>query len=310
MLTRPFRIARGSRSEADVVTVSIAADGAIGRGECTPYARYGEDVPGTIAAIERLRAAVEGGADRAAVDGLLPPGAARNAIDCALWDLEAKLGRATLPTVARTATAITVVIDTPDVMAAEAAKLAHAPLIKVKVGADDPLARIAAVRAAAPLPRLIVDPNESWSVAQLASLQDALADLRVDLLEQPIPADQSAALTGFARRVPLAADEAVHTAADVAGLVGRYDVANIKLDKTGGLTEALRLADAARSAGLGVMVGCMLGSSLAMAPALVVAQGADFVDLDGPYLFAADRVDGIIFDNGVIVPPSPGFWGC
>jgi L-alanine-DL-glutamate epimerase-like enolase superfamily enzyme len=314
-LTRPFRIARGTRTEQQVVSVAITQDGVTGRGECTPYARYDEDVPRTIAAIEAVRAALTAGVDRTELEALLPAGAARNALDCALWDLAAKLGGtsvariAGLPRAGRIATAITVVIDIPDIMAAEAAKLARAPLLKVKVDAEDPLARLRAVRAAAPEPRLIVDPNESWSVELLVALQDELAELRVDLLEQPVPAAESEQLHGLARRVPIAADEAVHTAADVAGLVGRYDVANIKLDKTGGLTEALRLAEAARKAGLGVMVGCMLGSSLAMAPALLVAQGADFADLDGPYLFREDRPGGMRFSDGLIVPPTRGFWG-
>lgn len=308
-LSRPFRISRGARNEAAVVVVSIAADGKVGRGECTPYPRYGESVDTTLVAIEGIRTAIEAGADRVALADLLPAGAARNAVDCALWDLEAKLSGTTLMPTKSLATAITIGIDTPEAMAAEAALLADVPLLKVKVGADDPLAMLRSIRQVAPLPRMIVDPNESWSVELLGTLMPALTELRVDLLEQPIPAADSAQLSGFARSVPICADEAAHVAADVAKLVGLYDVVNIKLDKTGGLTGALALHDAARAAGLGVMVGCMLCSSLAIAPGMVVAAGADFIDLDGPYLFAQDRIGGISFDRGMIVPPAPGFWG-
>lgn len=314
-MTRPFRISRGSRSQAEVVTVTIEQDGLVGRGECTPYPRYGESIASTMAAIDGCREMIERGGDRQALRALLPAGAARNAIDCALWDLEARLGNTTVASLAGLSpmapivTGITISIDTPEAMAAEARSLADVPLLKIKVDGDDPMARIDAVRAAAPTPRLIVDPNESWSVEQLIALQDALAVARVDLLEQPILAGSSEALSGLARRVPICADEAAHAAADIAGLVGRYDYVNLKLDKTGGLTEALVMAQLAREAGLGLMVGCMLSSSLAIAPAALLAQWASFTDLDGPYLFEKDREGGFRIEGGYLIPTSPCFWG-
>ncbi len=314
-MTRPFRIARGSRSEAEVVTVTIEQDGVEGRGECTPYPRYGESIASTMAAIDGCRAMIERGGDRHALRDLLPAGAARNAIDCALWDLEARLAKTTVASLAGlepmgpTITGITIGIDTPQAMAAEALALADVPLLKIKVDGDDPMARIDAVRAVAPTPRMIVDPNESWSVEQLTALQDALAAARVDLLEQPIPAGSSAALHGLAHKVPICADEAAHCAADIPGLVGRYDYVNLKLDKTGGLTEALDMARLAREAGLGLMVGCMLSSSLAIAPAALLAQGAEFTDLDGPYLFEKDREGGFRIEHGYLNPTSQFFWG-
>lgn len=314
-LTRPFRISRGSRSQAEVVTVSISEAGITGRGECTPYPRYGESIASTLATIESCRALINDGLNREGLRRLLPAGAARNAIDCALWDLEAKSAGTSVAALAgldprdRTVTGITISIDTPESMAAEAATLAGVPLIKIKVDADDPMARINAVRAAAPAPRLIVDPNESWSVDQLTALQEALAVARVDLLEQPIPAASSEALQGLARRVPICADEAAHTTEDIPGLVDRYDYVNLKLDKTGGLTEALDMARHAREAGLGLMIGCMLGSSLAMAPAALLAQWADFSDLDGPFLFTEDRPGGFRIGDGYLSGTTPGFWG-
>ena len=314
-LTRPFRIARGTRSVAEVVSVTIAEGDCTGRGECTPYPRYGESAASTMAQIESLRAWVEGGGTRDDLASQLDAGAARNAIDCALWDLEAKRAGTSVAALAGlraplgVVTALTVVIDTPEAMAAAAADLAGVPLIKVKVSNEDPIACVRAVRAAAPGPRIIVDPNESWSVAQLAGLLPELLALRIDLLEQPVPAADSAALRAIDRVVPICADEAVHVAADVPALIGCYDVVNVKLDKTGGLTGGIALAAAARAAGLGVMIGCMLGSSLAMAPALLLASDADFVDLDGPWPFAADRAGGIGFENGRITGPAPGFWG-
>jgi L-alanine-DL-glutamate epimerase-like enolase superfamily enzyme len=315
LLTRPFRISRGSRTAAEVVVVTIAQGEVAGRGECTPYPRYGESIDTTMAAIEACRALIEAGGDRRAVARRLGAGAARNAIDCALWDLEAKLAGtsvAALNGLARRApipTALTVSLDTAAAMGTEAAKLAGAQLLKLKVDADDPIAKITAVRAAAPNARLIVDPNESWSITQLVALQPELAALRVDLLEQPIPAAESEGLAGLPRKTPICADEAAHTSRDIPALVGRYDYVNLKLDKTGGLTEALTMARLAKEAGLGLMVGCMLGSSLAMAPAALLAQGARFADLDGPFLFADDRAGGFRFENGMLLPAAEGFWG-
>jgi L-alanine-DL-glutamate epimerase-like enolase superfamily enzyme len=314
-LAKPFRIARGVRTSAAVIGVSISQDGVTGRGECTPYARYGETIPSTLETIENCRSLIEAGAGRDMLASHLPAGAARNALDCALWDLEAgRAGRsvadlAGLRPVRDATTAITIVIDTPEAMAAEAAALASAPLLKVKVDAEDPMARIAAVRGAAPAARLIVDPNESWTLEQLADLQPELAAARVDLLEQPIPASASALLSGFARQVPICADEAVHTSADIAQVREGYDFVNIKLDKTGGLTEALQLAQAARAAGLGIMVGCMLCSSLGIAPALLLSQLADFADLDGPISLLRDRSGGFRFVDGRIETVGAGLWG-
>lgn len=314
-LVKPFRISRGVRTEAAVLSVAITEDGVTGRGECTPYARYGETMESTAAAIRGCRALIEAGGDRAALAERLPAGAARNALDCALWDLEAKRSGTTVAAAAGlrpirdAVTAITIVIDTPEAMAAEAMALQSAPLLKVKVDAEDPIARIGAVRAAAPDARMIVDPNESWTLAQLVDLQPALAAARVDLLEQPIPAAASEELRGLPRQVPICADEAVHTAADVESLRGAYDYINIKLDKTGGLTEALRLAEAARAGGLGVMVGCMLCSSLGIAPAMLLSQLASFADLDGPISFQRDRPNGFRFVDGRIEAAAGDLWG-
>ncbi|MGK6319539.1 N-acetyl-D-Glu racemase DgcA [Sphingomonas sp. DT-204] len=314
-LAAPFRISRGVKTVAEVVTVEIADGDHVGRGEGVPYPRYGETVAGALAEIATARLAIEGGADRAEIQRLMPPGAARNAVDCALWDLEAKrsgtsvtalLGR---PPISATATAITVSLDSPEAMAAAAARLADVPLIKVKVGSVDPIALVRAVRAAAPRPRMIVDPNESWTMDQVAGLQAELAELRVDLLEQPLPAGADSALEDFEPLVPLAADESAHVVDDVGLLAGRYQVVNIKLDKTGGLTGALALADAAEAAGLGLMTGSMISSSLSIAPALVIAARSRFVDLDGPLWLSRDRPGGVRGEQGVLAPPEPGFWG-
>lgn len=314
-LATPFRISRGVKTVAEVVTVAITHDGVTGRGEGVPYPRYGESIAGTLAEIEGARAAIEGGASREELLALMPAGAARNAVDCALWDLEARLaGRSVtdllgLPTLEPTPTAMTVSLDTPDAMAEAARALAAVPLVKIKVDRSDPEAQIRRVREAAPGPRVIVDPNESWTIAEVDRLQPLLAELRIDLLEQPLPAGEDAALEGYRSVVPIAADESAHIAGDVAGLASKYQVINIKLDKTGGLTAALALAEAAAAAGLGVMTGSMISTSLSIAPALVVAARSGFVDLDGPLWLAEDRPGGVIGRAGVLTPPSPGFWG-
>lgn len=314
-LATPFRISRGVKTVADVVTVSIAAEGAVGWGEGVPYPRYGESIAGALAEIAEVRGAIEGGASREELLALMPAGAARNAVDCALWDLEAKLaGRSVtellgMAPLGPTATAMTVSLDTPAAMAAAARRLADVPLIKIKVDRSDPEAQIRRVREAAPAPRVIVDPNESWTIAEIERLQPMLAELRVDLLEQPLPAGEDDALEGFAPLVPIAADESAHIADDVAALAGKYQVINIKLDKTGGLTGALALAEAASAAGLGVMTGSMISTSLSIAPALVIAAGSRFVDLDGPLWLAEDRPGGVRGEGGVLSPPAPGFWG-
>lgn len=312
-----FTISRGSKTRADVVVVTLRRGGRAGRGECVPYARYGETVEGVVADLGALAARLAlDGLDRSAVQAMLPPGAARNALDCALWDLEAKeAGRpvwqlAGLPQApAAVETAVTVGLDTPVAMAEKARGYADLPLLKVKVGGDAVLDRLRAVRQAAPAPRLIVDANEGWSLEQLRALLPDLAALGVDLIEQPLPAGQDAGLAGLAPDVPLCADESVHTAEGLGALVPLYQAVNIKLDKTGGLTAALELRRAAEAAGLDIMVGCMVGTSLGMAPALLVAQGAAYVDLDGPLMLQRDRDGGLLYQAGKVAPPNPTLWG-
>jgi L-alanine-DL-glutamate epimerase-like enolase superfamily enzyme len=314
-LSRPFRIARGVKTAADVITVTVTDGDDCGRGEGVPYPRYGESVESALAAIEAVRAPLEAGAGREALLKLLPPGSARNAVDCALWDLEARRsGRdvsdqrsaeAGRPLV----TALTIGIDTPEAMALEAERLAEAPLLKVKVDASAPAGRIRAVRAAAPSALLIVDPNESWDEALVRAMQPVLAEASVALLEQPVPAGADEWLEGFEPAVPICADEAVHVAADLDRIARRYQAVNVKLDKSGGLTAALDLARGARALGLGLMTGCMISSSLSIAPALHVARLSDFVDLDGPLWLREDRRGGIGSRNGLLFPPAPGFWG-
>lgn len=314
-LARPFRISRGTKTAADVVAVSVRAGDAIGRGEAVPYPRYGETIEGTLAAIEQVRPMIERGADRAELLDLLPAGAARNAVDCALWDLEARISHCDVaamiggPPLAAIPSAMTVVIDTPEAMARDAATLAGAPVLKIKVDANEPAAQVRAVRAAAPKADLIVDPNESWDQALVEAMQPVLLECRVGLLEQPVPADADGWLEGFTPRVPICADESIHVAADLEVVARRYQAVNVKLDKTGGLTEALELAQAARARGLGLMTGCMVSSSLSIAPALHIAMMSDFVDLDGPVWLREDRPGGVVAENGFIHPPARGFWG-
>jgi L-alanine-DL-glutamate epimerase-like enolase superfamily enzyme len=315
-LSTPFRISRGIKTAAEVVTVEIGQEEIIGRGECVPYPRYGETVEQTIAAIEAVRGALERGLSRADLLGLMPAGAARNAVDCALWDLEVRLAETdvfTLLGLKRSpdpiATAMTVGLDAPDAMARAAAALAEVPLIKVKVDRSDPAAQLRAVREAAPRPRMIVDPNESWTIEEVRGLQQLLMDLRVDLLEQPLPAGQDHALAGFVSAVPIAADESAHGVDDLASLPDGYGVVNIKLDKTGGLTAAVDLAREARERGLGVMTGCMICSSLSIAPALVIVGTSSFADLDGPTWLQHDREGGITCEKGWLYAPGAGFWG-
>ena len=310
-LAQIFTISRGSRSEARVLTVEISDGGATGRGECVPYARYGESLESVTAQIEGLPACF----DRADLQHLLPAGAARNAVDCALWDLEAKqAGRpvwalAGLAAPGPEITAYTLSLADPDAMRSAAAKHAARPLLKIKLGGEGDMARLEAVRAGAPATRIIIDANEGWSADEYADLAPALVRLGVEMVEQPLPAGADDALAGIARPLPVCADEACHDRASLPSLGGKYDMVNIKLDKTGGLTEALALRDAARAAGFTVMVGCMVGSSLAMAPALLVAQGAAITDLDGPLLLAQDRAYPMTFDDAGIHPAAPELWG-
>ncbi|MDE3080485.1 MAG: dipeptide epimerase [Paracoccaceae bacterium] len=310
-LAQVFTISRGSRTEAKVLTVTVERGGIAGRGECVPYARYGESLDSVAAQIEGLPA----GISRRDLQDALPPGAARNAVDCALWDLEAKrAGKrvwdlAGLPAPQPMVTAFTLSLDDPDRMRAEAAKNAHRPLLKIKLGTADDMHRLAAVRAGAPRSKIIVDANEGWTTEIYADLAPHLERMGVALVEQPLPAGADEALAEIARPIPVCADESCHDRATLADLAGKYDMVNIKLDKTGGLTEALALRDLARAEGYGVMVGCMVGSSLAMAPATLVAQGAAYVDLDGPLLLAEDRDHPLVYDEAGVHPPSAALWG-
>ncbi len=310
-LAEVFTISRGARTTAEVLTVHATANGVTGRGECVPYARYGE----TRESVADQIAALPTGLDRAALPDLLAAGAARNAVDCALWDLEAKRsGRrvwelAGLPTPAPEITAFTLSLEAPEKMRAAAAKNAHRPLLKIKLGTPDDMPRLEAVRAGAPAARIIVDANEGWSADVYSDLAPHLMRLGVEMVEQPLPAGEDAMLAEIARPLPVCADESCHDRASLPELAGKYDMVNIKLDKTGGLTEALALRDAARAQGYAVMVGCMVGSSLAMAPAVLVAQRAQVVDLDGPLLLAADRSPALRYDDAGVHPPAAELWG-
>jgi len=311
-----FVISRGAKTEAVVVTATLAAvAGGVGRGECVPYSRYGESVQSVVAAIESARGALEAGADRAALQHLLPAGAARNALDCALWDLEAKRSgvpahaAAGFDALAPLVTAYTISVGAPGEMRAAAEKAAERPLLKIKLAGEGDEARLAAVRAGAPDSTLIVDANESWDEETLARRLAACADHGVALVEQPLPAGRDDILAAIPHPAPICADESVHDRASLASLQGRYDAINVKLDKTGGLTEALALARAAQEMGFAVMAGCMVGTSLAMAPAVLVGQMAAFVDLDGPLLLARDRVPGLCYDGSTLAPPLPALWG-
>lgn len=310
-LAQVFTISRGSRTEAKVLTVRITEGGVTGRGECVPYARYGETLGSVTAEIEGLPASLT----RAALYDLLPAGAARNAVDCALWDLEAKKSGtpawqlAGLAPLKPEITAYTLSLDAPEKMQAQAAEHAFRPLLKIKLGTPDDMPRLEAVRAGAPKSTIIVDANEGWSAEVYADLAPHLVRLGVALVEQPLPAGEDDALIGMERPVPVCADESCHDRGSLAALKGKYDMVNIKLDKTGGLTEALALRSAAVAQGYDVMVGCMVGSSLAMAPAVLVAQGAKVVDLDGPLLLAEDREAALIFDSAGVHPPTRALWG-
>jgi L-alanine-DL-glutamate epimerase-like enolase superfamily enzyme len=314
-LAEPFVIARGAKTEAEVVVCEITDGAHRGRGEAVPYARYGETVASVLAEIERMRPALEAGIGRSELQDLSPPGAARNALDCAFWDLEAKqrgvrawtlAGRARLDPVK---TCFTISLAAPDAMAEAARANARRPMLKLKIGGPDDLDGVAAVRAAAPLSRLIVDANEALTFEDLRRLAPELARLDVKLLEQPLPAGQDGDLEGYNSPVPLCADESLHSRTELSDCVRRYGLINVKLDKTGGLTEALALTAEARSSGLGLMIGCMVATSLAMAPAMILAQGAAFVDLDGPLLLARDREPGLQITGSTLHQPSPILWG-
>jgi L-alanine-DL-glutamate epimerase-like enolase superfamily enzyme len=307
-----FAIARGEKRHAAVVVARVNDGEVSGRGECVPYRRYGEEIEGVRAAILAQRGAPS---DRNALLKRMPAGAARNALDCALWDYEAKRGATTAAALANLAplrpviSAYTISLDTPQAMAAKAAEAAATmPLLKLKLAGDGDAERLRSVRAACPKVRLIADANEAWTDALLPKLMQAACDAGVELIEQPLPAGADHALAR-PRAVPVCADEALHTRADLHGLAGRYDAVNIKLDKAGGLTEALLLAAQARALGFKIMTGCMVATSLAMAPAMLVAQHADWVDLDGPLLLARDRHPGLRYDGARIHPPPRELWG-
>jgi L-Ala-D/L-Glu epimerase len=310
-----FTISRGAKTEAVTVMAEISRGGHTGRGECVPYARYGETPEATLAALLSMREPLRRGLDRQALQSAMPAGAARNALDCAMLDLEAKTsGRRAWNLLGRPApractTAYTISLGSPEVMAAATAKAAHRPLLKIKLGGDGDGDRIAAVRKSAPESELIVDANEAWSPANLEQNLAECAELGVTLVEQPLPAGQDEALARIRRPLAVCADESVHDRKSLDGLRERYDAVNIKLDKTGGLTEALAMTDAAQALGFEIMIGCMVATSLAMAPAMLLARQARFVDLDGPLLLARDREGGLRYDGSMVYPPDAALWG-
>ena len=310
-----FSISRGAKTEAQVVVVELNDGRHRGRGECVPYARYDETVAGVMAALGAIGNKLAFGLDRMALQQAMPAGAARNALDCAFWDLEAKrAGKsahelAGLPALRPLTTAYTISLGTPEVMAAAARAASGRKLLKIKLGGTGDPERIAAVRAAAPQSELIVDANEGWTAGNLAANLTACVTAGVTLVEQPLPSDADAALGSIERPIAVCADESVHDRAGLAALAGRYDAVNIKLDKTGGLTEALAMVHEAERLGFGVMVGCMVATSLAMAPAVLVAQQARVVDLDGALLLAQDRPHGLRYEGSRVHPATPELWG-
>lgn len=313
-LKEVFRISRGSHTEARVVVVTVNDGKNTGRGEGVPIARYSQSVDSALAQIESIKS--EKNLDRITIQKLLPAGAARNALDCALWDLEAKRSgkrvweRANIPIVPEVETSFTISLDTPDKMAAAAKAAANSPLLKLKLGGDDlDLARIEAVREAAPTARLLIDANESWSPKHYRKIAPALKELGVELIEQPFPANADEVLETLDHPVPVCSDESCHTTADLSRLRNRYEMVNVKLDKTGGLTEALLLTERARESGFKLLIGCMACTSLGIAPARLLASETDYVDLDGPLLLARDRDHGLGYENGRMGLPSRQLWG-
>jgi L-Ala-D/L-Glu epimerase / N-acetyl-D-glutamate racemase len=313
-LHHPFRISRGSRTEAQVVVATMADGEHVGRGECVPIKRYNQSAASVLAQIESIQDI--GDLDRNKLQQLLPPGAARNALDCALWDLEAKRSGkrvwelANIPIVEQVATSFTISLDTPERMADAASAAAKLPILKLKLGGDEPdLARVEAVRAAAPKARLLIDANESWSPRHYQNIVPALSELGVELIEQPFPAANDDLLQTLDHPIPVCADESCHTTADLRRVKNRNEVINVKLDKTGGLTEALRLCECARERGFNVLIGCMVCTSLGIAPARLLATFAEWIDLDGPLLLARDREHGLAYENGRIGVPSRQLWG-
>ena len=310
-LAQVFRISRGARTQAEVVTVIYEKDGIIGRGECVPYARYDETLESVTKQIEDLPDNI----DKETLQETLPPGAARNAVDCALWDFECKKldqriwETANIQQPAKNITAYTISLDEPENMFKQAEKNSNRPLLKIKLGTPNDMPRLEAVRKGAPNSEIIVDANEGWDAEVYSQLAPQLVQLGVKLVEQPLPADNDDDLIGLPRPLPICADESCHDRKSLEKLIGKYDFVNIKLDKTGGLTEALLLKNKAVEAGFKIMVGCMVGSSLAMAPATLIAQNATFVDLDGPLLLAQDRQHGLLYDESWVHPPVKDLWG-
>ncbi len=310
-LARAFTISRGSKTEAAVLTVRVHREGVMGCGECVPYARYGETLDSVTAQIEALPPDIT----RHNLQDALPPGAARNAVDCALWDWQAKFTGAPvwqlagLPRPRPQTTAYTLSLDTPDAMEEAAREAAHRPLLKIKLGTPEDMPRLEAVRRGAPASRLIVDANEGWTAEIYADLAPHLLRLGVEMVEQPLPAGADDMLAEIERPLPVCADEAVHDRASLPGLAAKYDMVNLKLDKAGGLTEAGAMRAAVLEAGLDLMVGCMVGTSLAMAPAVLLAQGAKVVDLDGPLLLSRDRTPPLSYADDKVHPAAPELWG-
>jgi len=310
-----FAISRGAKTEAAVVVAELGDGKARGRGECVPYGRYGESLDSVLAQLRAMAPRLSAGLDRKALQKVMPPGAARNALDCAFWDLEAKRAGRPVHALAGLAaphpltTAFTISLAEPAAMAQAAAQAASRALLKIKLGAPGDPERIAAVRAAAPLAALIVDANEGWDARNLGTNMAACAQAGVRLIEQPLPDQRDDALASLERTVPICADESAHDRASLARLAGKYDAVNIKLDKAGGLTEALAMMAEGKRLGLATMAGCMVATSLAMAPALLLAQQADYVDLDGPLLLAKDRPGGLRYAQSLVYPPTPALWG-
>jgi L-alanine-DL-glutamate epimerase-like enolase superfamily enzyme len=310
-----FTISRGAKREAVTVVAEVSQDGVTGRGECVPYPRYGETPEAALETLRAVADAIAGGLTREALQSAMPPGAARNALDCALIDLAAKRASQRAWTVLGQSepkaciTAYTISLGTPEAMTEATAKAAHRPLLKIKLGGESDPARIAAVRRAAPKSELIVDANEAWTAENLEQNLNACAEAGVTLVEQPLPAGRDDVLGRIKRPIAVCADESVHDRKSLDGLRERYDAVNIKLDKAGGLTEALAMADAARALGFDIMVGCMVATSLSMAPAMLLTPLARFVDLDGPLLLARDRIHGLRYDGSLVYPPDATLWG-
>jgi L-alanine-DL-glutamate epimerase-like enolase superfamily enzyme len=310
-----FTISRGSRTHANVLVATVTDGDHVGRGECVPYARYNETMESVQEQIQEISPLLKDGLSRHALQEAMPAGAARNAVDCALWDLEAKQSGkpaaeiAGIPPLSPVTTAYTISVGTPEIMAEKTAKAAHRPLLKVKLGGSGDDERIEAVRKAAPDSALIVDANEAWDDSCFARNMAACEAAGVALIEQPLPSKDDNRLKDFSSNITICADESLHTRDGLEDLRSRYDAINIKLDKAGGLTEALALLDQAKALEFKIMVGCMLGTSLAMAPAVLLAQRADYVDLDGPLLLTQDREPGLVFEGSTLFPPRPELWG-